>query len=79
MPCLPSLDDLAEAVDAVVVATPADTVPGILDSAGRIGCGGASRLRRRVRRNRSHRPPGSADRGRLDATRSRSSGRMPTV
>ncbi len=41
VPCLPSLDDLTEAVDAVVVATPADTVPGILDTAGRIGCGGA--------------------------------------
>lgn len=38
---LPSLDALDESVDAVVVATPADTVPDVLTSAGRTGCGGA--------------------------------------
>ena len=41
VPCVPSLDALDEAVDAVVVATPADTVPDLLDTAGRLGCGGA--------------------------------------
>lgn len=41
VPCLPSLDDLDDSVDAVVVATPADTVPAIVESAGRMGCGGA--------------------------------------
>lgn len=42
--CLPSLYDLREAsgpVDAVVVATPADTVPEVLRQAGATGCGGA--------------------------------------
>ena len=39
--CVPRLDDLDDAVDAVVVATPADTVPSIIDTAGQIGCGGA--------------------------------------
>ncbi len=41
VPCVPSLDAIDEAVDAVVVATPADTVPDLLDTAGRLGCGGA--------------------------------------
>jgi acetyl-CoA synthetase len=41
VPCVPSLDDLGEAVDAVVVATPADSVPALLETAGRLGCGGA--------------------------------------
>ena len=40
VPCVSSLEE-AGAVDAVVVATPADTVPPILESAGRLGCGGA--------------------------------------
>src|SRR4051812_25289417 len=39
--CVPSLLDLAAPVDAVVVATPADTVPDILRQAGAMGCGGA--------------------------------------
>ena len=39
--CVPTLDALDEPVDAVVIATPADTVPGLLDTAGRMGCGGA--------------------------------------
>ncbi len=39
--CVPSLDELGGPVDAVVVATPADTVPDLLDTAGRMGCGGA--------------------------------------
>jgi acetyl-CoA synthetase len=38
--CMPTLQD-AGVVDAVVVATPADSVPEILDTAGAIGCGGA--------------------------------------
>ncbi|MCZ3390109.1 MAG: acetate--CoA ligase family protein [Actinomycetia bacterium] len=41
VPCLPSLDALDDPVDAVVVATPADTVPALLETAGRLGCGGA--------------------------------------
>jgi acetate---CoA ligase (ADP-forming) len=39
--CVPSLADLPEAPDAVVIATPADTVPELVDQAGRLGCGGA--------------------------------------
>ena len=39
--CVPSLDDLETPVDAVVIATPADSVPGLLDTAGLMGCGGA--------------------------------------
>jgi acetate---CoA ligase (ADP-forming) len=41
VPCFPTLSDLPEAPDAVVIATPARTVPGIVDEAGRLGCGGA--------------------------------------
>ncbi len=41
IPCIPALDALDAPVDAVVVATPADTVPELLDTAGRLGCGGA--------------------------------------
>ncbi|MFZ0324293.1 MAG: acetate--CoA ligase family protein [Actinomycetes bacterium] len=41
VPCVASLVDLDEPVDAVVVATPADTVPGLLDQIGASGCGGA--------------------------------------
>ena len=39
--CVPTLGDLDEPVDAVVVATPADTVAGLIDTAGAMGCGGA--------------------------------------
>jgi acetyl-CoA synthetase len=39
-PCVPSLDDLPEAVDAVVVAIPAAGVPDVARAAGRRGCGG---------------------------------------
>jgi acyl-CoA synthetase (NDP forming) len=39
--CVPSLEALADPVDAVVIATPADTVPDLIDTAGRMGCGGA--------------------------------------
>jgi len=39
--CVPSLADIGEPVDAVIIATPADTVPDIIETAGRIGCGGA--------------------------------------
>jgi len=39
--CVPSLADIGDPVDAVVIATPADTVPDIVETAGRIGCGGA--------------------------------------
>ena len=38
--CVPSLQD-AGMVDAVVIATPADSVPDVLDTAGSLGCGGA--------------------------------------
>ena len=41
VPCFPTLSDLPEVPDAVVIATPAATVPGIVDEAGRLGCGGA--------------------------------------
>jgi acyl-CoA synthetase (NDP forming) len=40
-PCVPSLEDLPEAVDAVVVAIPAAGVPAVLESARARGCGGA--------------------------------------
>ncbi|HYJ56110.1 MAG TPA: CoA-binding protein, partial [Mycobacterium sp.] len=38
--CVPTLQD-AGTVDAVVIATPADSVPDLLDTAGALGCGGA--------------------------------------
>ncbi|MBV9683799.1 MAG: CoA-binding protein, partial [Solirubrobacterales bacterium] len=40
-PCVPSLADLPEPVDAVVVAIPAAGVPAAIDAAGERGCGGA--------------------------------------
>jgi acetyl-CoA synthetase len=40
-PCVPSLGDLPEAVDAVVVAIPAAGVPDVIEQAGALGCGGA--------------------------------------
>jgi acetate---CoA ligase (ADP-forming) len=40
-PCFPSLSDLPEPPDAVVVAIPAAGVAAVVDEAGRIGCGGA--------------------------------------
>jgi acyl-CoA synthetase (NDP forming) len=40
-PCVPSLADLPEPVDAVVVAIPAAGVPAAIDAAGARGCGGA--------------------------------------
>ena len=39
--CVPNLAELGEPVDAVVVATPADSVAPIIDTAGELGCGGA--------------------------------------
>lgn len=39
--CYPSLSDLPEVPDAIVIATPAATVPGLIDEAGRLGVGGA--------------------------------------
>jgi acetate---CoA ligase (ADP-forming) len=39
--CFPTLSDLPSAPDAVLVATPAATVPAIIDEAGAIGAGGA--------------------------------------
>ncbi|MCI0687422.1 MAG: acetate--CoA ligase family protein [Sporichthyaceae bacterium] len=39
--CVPSLADLPGPVDAVVIATPAATVAGLVDQAGELGCGGA--------------------------------------
>ena len=40
-PCVPTLDDLPIAADAVVVAIPAAGVPEIIEQAGARGCGGA--------------------------------------
>ena len=40
-PCVPSVSDLPEAVDAVIVAIPADGVPAAIEQAGVRGCGGA--------------------------------------
>jgi acetyl-CoA synthetase len=40
-PCFPSLSDLPEAPDAVVVAIPAAGVPPVIEEAGRVGAGGA--------------------------------------
>jgi len=40
-PCVASVLDLPEAVDAVVVATPAATVDSVLAQVGELGCGGA--------------------------------------
>jgi acetyl-CoA synthetase len=40
-PCVPSLAELPEPVDAVVVAIPAAGVPAVIDEAGALGCGGA--------------------------------------
>lgn len=41
VPCFPRLSDLPEVPDAVVIATPAKTVPDLVDEAGALGCGGA--------------------------------------
>jgi acetate---CoA ligase (ADP-forming) len=41
VPCFPSLADLPEVPDAVVVAIPAAGVPGVIEQAGALGCGGA--------------------------------------
>ncbi len=40
-PCVPTVSDLPEAVDAVVVAVPAAGVPAVVEEAGARGCGGA--------------------------------------
>ena len=40
-PCVPSVAELPEAVDAVVVAVPADGVPEVIEQAGARGCGSA--------------------------------------
>jgi acetate---CoA ligase (ADP-forming) len=39
--CFPSLGDLPEAPDAVVIAVPARSVPSVIDEAGALGAGGA--------------------------------------
>lgn len=39
--CVPSIGDLSEPVDVVVIATPADSVPRYLSEARQLGCGGA--------------------------------------
>jgi len=39
--CVPHLRDLPSAPDAVVIATPADTVADLIAEAGQLGCGGA--------------------------------------
>ena len=41
VPCFPTLSDLPEVPDAIVIATPAATVPAIIEEAGRLGVGGA--------------------------------------
>jgi acyl-CoA synthetase (NDP forming) len=41
LPCVPTLSDLPEAPDAVVVAIPAAGVPAVVEEAGSLGCGGA--------------------------------------
>ena len=38
--CVPSVIDLPEAVDAILVAVPAAAVPEVIDQAGERGCGG---------------------------------------
>jgi acetate---CoA ligase (ADP-forming) len=40
-PCVPTIADLPEPADAVVVAIPAAGVPSAIDQAGAMGCGGA--------------------------------------
>ena len=40
-PCVPTVSDLPEPVDAVVVAIPAAGVPDVIDEVGARGCGGA--------------------------------------
>ena len=40
VPCVPTLADVGS-VDAVVIATPAETVPGYVADAAALGCGGA--------------------------------------
>ncbi|MBV9604131.1 MAG: acetate--CoA ligase family protein [Solirubrobacterales bacterium] len=40
-PCVPTLADLPEPVDAVVMAIPAAGVPAAVEQAGAVGCGGA--------------------------------------
>ena len=40
-PCVPTLDDLPEPADAVVIAIPAAGVAAAVERAGAIGCGGA--------------------------------------
>ncbi len=41
VPCFPTLSDLPEVPDAIVIATPAATVPGLIEEAGQLGIGGA--------------------------------------
>jgi acetyl-CoA synthetase len=41
VPCVPSIDELPEAVDAVAIAIPAAGVPEAVAAVGRRGCGGA--------------------------------------
>ena len=38
---MPTVADLPEAVDAVIVAIPAAGVPAVIEQAGARGCGGA--------------------------------------
>jgi acetyl-CoA synthetase len=40
-PCVPTLADLPDAVDAIVIAIPAAGVPATVEAAGARGCGGA--------------------------------------
>ena len=52
VPCFPSLSDLPGVPDAVVVAIPAAGVPGVIEEAGALGCGGAVVYRRGLPRGR---------------------------
>ncbi len=49
VPCVRSLDDIGEPVDAVVIATPADTVPGAAGNRRTTRLRWRGRLRSRVR------------------------------
>ena len=53
--CFPSLSELPDVPDAVVVAIPAAGVPDVVDEAGELGCGGAVVYGAGLRRGRPRR------------------------
>ena len=80
VPCFPSLADLPEPPDAVVVAIPAAGVAAVVDEAGAIGCGGARGLRRGLRRDRQgHHAGARAGRGRAPPRPARAAARTATA